>query len=144
MVSMGQLPAFLPMDFVPDATYEECLIETLVNEGTHVKVSVICSWISLHLVLSVKVELTKFLFVDFIINLLDFVDSLIDVHGLGDFRFGFGPVPVPAGSSSVRFRFSRFIFFARFGRFGSKTVRFPVLGSVRGLPANLERTWYRI
>lgn len=66
MVSMGQLPAFLPMDFVPDATYEECLIETLVNEGTHVKVSVICSWISLHLVLSVKVELTKFLFVDFI------------------------------------------------------------------------------
>ena len=29
---------------------------------------------------------------------------------------------------------ARRIFFARFGRFGSKTVRFPVLGSVRGLP----------
>ena len=49
-----------------------------------------------------------FLFLDFLIILFDFVDFLIDVHGLGDVRFGFGPVPVPAGSGSVRFRFSRF------------------------------------
>ena len=76
-----------------------------------------------------------FIFLDFLIILFDFVDFLIDVHGLGDVRErGFGPVKVPAGSGSVRFRFSRFIFFARFGRVGSKTVRFPVLGSVRGLP----------
>ena len=92
-----------------------------------------------------------FLFLDFLIILFDFVDFLIDVHGLGDVRFGFGPVPVPAGSGSVRFRFSRFIFFARFGRFGSKTVRFPVLGSVRGLPVkggegaqSLGNDYYRI
>ena len=39
-------------------------------------------------------------FLDFLIILFDFVDFLIDVHGLGDVRFGFGPVPVPAGSGS--------------------------------------------
>ena len=50
-----------------------------------------------------------FLFLDFLIILFDFVDFLIDVHGLGE--RGFGPVPVPAGSGSVRFsRFRRLVY----------------------------------
>ena len=55
---------------------------------------------------------------------------------------GFHTGSVRAGSGSYRFQFGWIFKFAWFDRFGSKTVRFPVHGSVPTLPAGrnaLER-----
>ena len=49
------------------------------------------------------------------------------------------PCSVRVGSGSRRFRFGRLFHSSGSRRFGSKTVRFPVPGSVRGLPVVVYR-----